>query len=77
MSFAVTVELHCNGKNLKFQINKFFLKFQSEILASLNVDKNKMLSPGLKNNRTLKCCYGNFPTKSYMSRLLEKYQINI
>ena len=51
--------------------------FHSEILASLNFNKNKFLSPGLKNNHTLKCCSGNFPTYSYMSRLLEKYQINI
>ena len=48
-----------------------------EILASLNFNKNKILSPGLENNHTLKCCSGNFPTYSYMSRLLEKYQINI
>ena len=36
--------------------------FHSEILASLNFNKNKMLSPGLENNHTLKCCSGNFPT---------------
>ena len=28
---------------------------------SLNVNKNKMFSPGLENNHTLKCCSGNFP----------------
>ena len=31
------------------------LKFHSEILASINFNKNKMLSPGLENNHTLKC----------------------
>ena len=31
--------------------------FHSEILASLNFNKNKMLSPGLKNNHTLKCFF--------------------
>ena len=36
--------------------------FHSEILASWNFDKNKILSPGLENNRTLKCCFGNFST---------------
>ena len=51
--------------------------FHSEILASLNFNKNIILSPGLENNHTLKCCSGNFPTLSYMSRLLEKYEINI
>ena len=25
MIFAVAVELHCNGKNLKYQISNFFL----------------------------------------------------
>ena len=47
-------------------------RFHCEILASLNFNKNKMLSPGLENNCTLKCCFGNFPTYLYMSRLLEK-----
>ena len=51
--------------------------FHSEILASWNFNKNKHLSPGLENNHTLKCCSGNFPTYSYMLRLLEKYQFNI
>ena len=51
--------------------------FHSEILTSLNFNKNKILSPGLENYHTLKCCSGNFPTWSYMSRWLEKYQINI
>ena len=46
--------------------------FFSEILASLNFNKNKMFSPGLENNHTLKCCSGNFPTLSYISRLLKK-----
>ena len=32
------------------------LRFHSEILASLNFNKNKMLSPGLENNTTLKSC---------------------
>ena len=36
--------------------------FHSEILASLNSNKNKILSPGLENNHTLKGCSGNFPT---------------
>ena len=54
-----------------------FDMFHSEIRASLIFIKNKTLSPGLENIHTLKCCSGNFPTKSYMSRLLEKYQINI
>ena len=35
--------------------------FHSEILTSLNFNKNKMFSPGLENNHTLKCCFGNFP----------------
>ena len=38
------------------------LMFHSEILASLNFNKNKILSLGLANNHTLKCCSGNFPT---------------
>ena len=50
--------------------------FHSEILASF-FHKNKMLSPWLENNHTRKFCSGNFPTLSCMSRLLEKYQINI
>ena len=36
--------------------------FHSEILTSLSFKKNKILSPGLENNHTLKCCSGNFPT---------------
>ena len=36
-------------------------KFHSSILASLNFNKNKILSPGMENNHTLKCCSGNFP----------------
>jgi hypothetical protein len=36
--------------------------FHSEILASLYFNKNKILSPGLENKHTLKCCSGNFPT---------------
>ena len=36
--------------------------FHSEILASSNFNNNKILSPGLENNHTLKCCFGNFPT---------------
>ena len=51
--------------------------FYSEILASLNFNNNKMLSLGLENNHTLICCSVNFPTIFCMSRLLEKYQINI
>ena len=35
------------------------------------------LSPGWENNHTLKCCSGNFPTKPYMSGLLDKYRTNI
>ena len=45
--------------------------FHSEILASINFNTNKLLSPGLENNNTLKCCPDNFPTWSSMSRLLE------
>ena len=44
------------------QENQCLDTFHSEILASLNFDKNKMLSPGLENNHTLQCCSGNFPT---------------
>ena len=51
--------------------------FHSEILASVNFNKDKIWSPGLENNQTLKCCSCNFPTYSYILRLLEKYQINI
>ena len=36
--------------------------FHSEIPALLNFNKNKILSHGLENNHTLKCCFGNFPT---------------
>ena len=36
--------------------------FHSEILALLNFKKNKILSPELENNHTLKCCSGNFPS---------------
>ena len=36
--------------------------FHSEILASLNFNKNKIVSPGLENNHTHKCFSGNFPT---------------
>ena len=42
--------------------------FHSEILASLSFNKNLILSPGLENNHTLKCCSGNFSTQSYISR---------
>ena len=51
--------------------------FNTEILASINFNKNKNLYPGLEGNHTLKYCSGHFQTKSNMSRLLEKYQINI
>ena len=37
--------------------------FHSEILALLNFNKKKILSTGLENNHTLKCCSGNFPTQ--------------
>ena len=50
--------------------------FHSEILASLNFNKNNIFSPGLENNHTLKCCSGIFQ-HNHMSRLLEKYQNNI
>ena len=56
--------------NFKTDMNRF----HSEILASLNFNKNKMLSPQLENNHTLKCCSDNFLTKTYM---LEKYQNKI
>ena len=36
------------------------LMFHPEILASLNFNKNKMLSPGLENNHTLKVVLANF-----------------
>jgi hypothetical protein len=55
----------------------FSVMFHSENLASLNFNKNKILSPGLEKNHKLKCSLGNFPTKLNMSRLMEKYQINI
>ena len=35
-------------------------KFHSEILASINFNKDKILSPGLENNHTLKCCFWQF-----------------
>ena len=73
----------CNVCRKKFKIKWCMQKnlhkkdmFHSEILASLNFTKNKILSPGLGNNHTLKCCSGNFPTWSYIPRLLEKCQIN-
>ena len=47
-------------------------RFHSEILASLNFNKNNILSPGWENNHTLKCCSGNFPTYLYLSRFLEE-----
>ena len=49
---------------IKLDILDFTLShmFHSEILASLNFNKNKMLSPGLENNHTLKFCSDNFPT---------------
>ena len=37
-------------------------KFHSEILASLNFNNNEILSPGLENNNTLKCCFANLST---------------
>ena len=37
-------------------------KFHSEILASSNFNRNKMLSPGLEKNYTLKYFTDNFPT---------------
>ena len=40
----------------------FLVMFHSEIRASLNFNQNKILSPGLEYNHTLKCCFGNFPT---------------
>ena len=48
----------------------------SEILASLNFNKNKILFHGFKNIHTLKCCSGNF-RYNHMSTLLEKHQIDI
>ena len=39
---------------------KLLHKFHYEIVASINFDKNKILSPGLENNHTLKCCSGHF-----------------
>ena len=59
------------------KVNMEQFMFHSEILASFNFNKKKIVFPGLENNHTLKCCSGNFPTESCMSRLLEKYQINI
>ena len=47
--------------------------FRSEILASLNFNKIKILFPGFKNNHTLKCCSGNFPT--YCTALLSTVDI--
>ena len=48
---------------------KVFLSFlvytHSEILTSLNFNKNKILSPGLENNNTLKCCFGKFLHGTY------------
>ena len=42
--------------------NKHFLHtFHSEILASIKFIKNKILSPGLESNHTLKCGSDNFP----------------
>ena len=41
-------------------LNKYL--FHSEILASLNFNKNKICSPVLNNNHSLKYCSGNFPT---------------
>ena len=54
-----------------------FYMFHSEVLASFNFNKNKMLSPGLENNLTLKCCFGNFPTYSYMSRKIPEQHLNV
>ena len=36
--------------------------FHSDIQASLIFNQNKILSPGLENKHTLKCCSDNFPT---------------
>ena len=69
---------NCDRLRLFFSCTVFFPgMFHLEILGSLNFNKNKILSPGLENSHTVKCCSGNFPTYSYMSRLLEKYHINI
>ena len=46
----------------KYLISRFLNMFHSEILASLNINKIKILSPELENNHTPKCCSGNFPT---------------
>ena len=55
-----------NSTTLGQHILQRLSMFHSEILASLNFNKNKILSPGLENNHTLKCCSGNFPTQSYV-----------
>ena len=56
---------HCEPGQLGREWEDFGIimyKFHSEILASLNFNKNKILSPELENNYALKCCSSNFPT---------------
>ena len=69
-----------NSEDLKLPFRKSWNnrnKFHSEILASLNSNTNKILSPGLKNNYTLKCCSGNFPTILTYMIVFENCQNNI
>ena len=62
----VTLTLKLRGRGANGPTFRNFgygsLMFHSEILASLNFNKNEILSPGLENNHTLKCCSCNFPT---------------
>ena len=53
-----------------FPLGEESIMFHSEILAALNLNRNEILSPGLKNIHTLKCSSGNFPIKLYLLRLL-------
>ena len=74
-------------KNPEIDFRSLTLTFHSEILASWNFYKNKILSPGLGNNHTLKCCSGNnhtfkcwsgiFPTILSYVIMLENCQNNI
>ena len=51
--------------------------FHSEILASSNFNKNKILSPGLENNHTTKCCSGNFSTYVKTVRKIPDKHLNV
>ena len=48
-TFLISVKMY-------FPDKQEFHMFHSEILASLNFNNNKILSPGLENKLTLKCC---------------------